>query len=149
MVAADWLVILMQERWTFESVLPGLLEPEEADWVEECLYTERLSIDDFERLHLDILTTVTGRPWYVALRLIEVARTSWNALGGEVVVKADATSLSIAGWLDVLYLLILRNMDESKVSMFLAQLEMPPIGFAEDPAELEMSPAAFMALGSD
>lgn len=145
--AADWLSALMGPG-DLMDIFPGLLDEDDADWVEGELFGERLSMEALQDIQIDVLDTVTGRPWYVSLRLIAVARSNWDSMAGEILKEADATRLSIAGWLDVVYLLILRNLEQNKVQMFVSQLELPPVGYAtEDPQDLEMSPDAFMALG--
>jgi hypothetical protein len=146
--AAGWLQALLPRDWRLDSVFPGLLEPEDAEWVDDCIAQGDVSEDDLEKVQLDILSAVTGRPWYVSMRLIQVVSANWDSMGAEILMQADAQALSIAGWLDVLYLVILRAMDQNKTQLFVSELGMPPVGYAtEDPQEMEMTQAAFMALG--
>lgn len=145
--AADWLDVLWGPG-DLSDILPGLLGEDQQDAVEEMLFTEQLPLEELEDLQLQLLDTVTGRPWYVSLRLVAIVKASWDSMGAEVLKEADATRLSIAGWIDTVYLLILRNLEQNKVQMFLSKLELPPVGFAtEDPQDLEMTPEQFLALG--
>lgn len=145
--AADWLQVLMSDQGLY-GIFPGLLRERDVDWVEERLFYDDLNVQALENLQLDVLSQVAGRPWYVAQKLVAVARGAWDTIGAELVMQADASRLSIAGWLDVLYLVILRAMDENKKQLFVSELGIPPVGYAtEDPQEMEMSESAFLALG--
>jgi hypothetical protein len=146
--AADWLAVLMVENIDPDDLFPGLLDPADAEQVEEALYAGELSLDDFDQAFLNLVTTVSGRPWWVALRLISVARQSWAGFGGEMLLRGvDANRLSLSAWLDVLLLTILRNSEPEAVTMFTLQLEMPPPDEVKKvESELEMSSSAFMAM---
>lgn len=149
MPAADWLAVLMTPGLDSGDVFPGMLEEEDRSYVEDRLHAGFLDVEEFLRLGLEIISTVSGRPWWVSLRLIATASQSWDALGGELV-NFDAERLSLAGWLDALFMLIVRNIDDEKRTMFLMKLELPPQGWGEEePKSLEMSADAFMAMASD
>lgn len=147
MVAADWLAILMDPDLRIDSIFPGLLVDADQAEVEVALHGGGLDLEEYVNLGFEILSEVTGRPWWVALRLIGVARGSWDAIGGEIVRKADAERLSISGWLDVLYPVIIEGLEDSKRSMFLLKLELAPEGWGEEEADsMEMSTDAFLAM---
>lgn len=130
-----------------DDVFPGMLEEDDCNQVEKLLHSGELDIRDVQEAALEVITTVSGRPWWVALRLIQVAREYWDALGGDMAaVRSDA---SIAAWLDILFTLIVRNIDDSKRTMFLMKLEMAPEGWGDNPEELEMSSDAFMAMAGE
>jgi hypothetical protein len=147
MCAADWLQVLMVENLQPEQVFPGLLGEDDQDWFEDQLHQGQLDLEELYVLAFDVIATVTGRPWWVALRLIGIARDSWDALGGEMAQKSDASRLSLAAWLDVLFLLVVRNIDDAKRNMFLMKLELAPEGWGPAPEEtMEMSGDAFLAM---
>jgi hypothetical protein len=147
MCAADWLQILMVDNLDPEDVFPGLLDVDEAALIEDRLHAGEFDLEEFYTVALDVVATVSGRPWWVALRLINVAKDSWDALGGELAQKGDATRLSLAAWLDVLFLLVVRNIEDSKRNMFLMKLEIAPEGWGIAPEEtMEMSGDAFLAM---
>lgn len=149
MPAAGWLAALMPRDWGLGDVFPGLLEPDDAEWVDDQIAQGDISEEDLEAVQRNVLSTVTGRPWYVSMRLIQLASGSWDVLGADILMQADATVLSIAGWLDVLYLVILRAMDQNKAQLFVSELGLPPVGYAtEDPQDMEMTQDAFLALGA-
>lgn len=149
MCAADWLNILMNPKLRTDHIFPGMLDEAAQARVDELLHTGVLELQDVEDLGREIVTQVSGRPWYVALRLLYVAMDAWDALGGEMAMKADASKLPLAAWLDVLFLLINRNIENEKRTMFLMKLELPPEGSREAPEEMEMSADAFMAMSRD
>lgn len=147
MPAADWLAVLMSQDLTADDVFPGLLDEDEATEVEELLHSGKLDIRDAHDGALEIVSTVCGRPWWVALRLIQVAREYWDAVGGDMAaVRSDA---SIAAWLDILFSLVVRNIDDNKRTMFLMKLELAPEGWGDPADELEMSSDAFMAMARE
>jgi hypothetical protein len=147
MCAADWLHVLMNPELQADDVFPGLLGQDDRAFVEDQLHSSALALDDAQELALEIISQVSGRPWWVSLRLITIARTSWDALGGEMVEKVDASRLPLGGWLDTLFLLIVRTIDDAKRNMFLMKLELAPEGWGPPPEEaVEMSADAFMAM---
>jgi hypothetical protein len=148
MCAADWLQVLMVEGLDSDDVFPGLLDHDSRTFIEDQMHDGVLEFEEVQRLALEIISTVSGRPWWVSLRLIEVARVSWDALGGDMA-KLDATRIPLAGWLDYLFLLVVRTIDDAKRTMFLLKLEIVPAGWADAPAELEMSTDAFLAMASE
>jgi hypothetical protein len=138
--AADWLNTLMQD-WAPDDVLIDLLD----NGVDIAL---RLEPDEVEDLVMEIIEEVTGRDWWVALRLIGAVQGGWHVLGAEMVLqRVDPERLSLAGWLDAMTLVMLRLMDKDNVTMFVSQLELPPVKVrAEVMEELEMSQDQFMSL---
>lgn len=147
MCAADWLQVLMDPQLQPDDVFPGLLEAADRSHVEDQLHSGLLELRDSQELAMEIISTVSGRPWWVSLRLIWTAVSSWDALGGDMVTKANAATLSLAAWLDVLFLHIVQNIDDDKRTMFLLKLEIIPEGWGP-PAEeqMEMSQDAFLAM---
>lgn len=146
--AADWLAVLMVEEMGIDDIFPGMLISTDRAAVEVVLHQGILTLEDVQEVSLEIISTVCGRPWWVALRLIWGARVSWDALGGEMA-RHDASRLSIAGWLDALFLVMLRSLDDSKRNMFLMKLEMAPPGWGPEPEDLEMSSNAFLAMAGE
>ena len=136
-------------RLDLEDVLPGLLDDAGDEIVEELLFQGRLSVDGKDQLTLEVISTVSGRPWWVALRLIETARSSWDALGAEMVRRADAATLSLSAWIDVLFHAVLLATEESKRTMFQMKLELAPEGFGPKPEELTMGSDSFMSMAGD
>jgi len=147
LAAVDWLVILAAPEPHLDDIFPGLLEPEDADWVEEQILAGKLGLSDFQDLLYGIVETASARKWWVTLRLVDLARRSWDAIGAEMLLRGvDAAVVSLSAWLDILLITVLRNMDPKDITMFTMRLEAPPEG-EQEPEEMEMSRSAFMALG--
>lgn len=151
MPAVDWLAVLMTEDVNLDDAFPGLLGDEDIDWVEDQLLQGKLHLEEYRQLVLGVIETVSARKWYITLRLIDIARSSWDAIGSEMMLRGvDAARISLAAWLDILLITILRNMETKDVTMFTSRLEAPPPEETGDAVEdMEMSRSAFMALGSE
>lgn len=145
--AVDWLAALLPQDYQLDDVFPGLLADDDVDWVEEQMLQGHCAVGEFQDIVLDVIEMASARKWWVTLRLIDVARSSWDVLGPELV-RVDPKTASLSAWLDTLLIVILRNMDPGDVTMFTLRLEAPP-DQEEDPEEMEMDRRAFMALGAD
>ena len=138
--AADWLAILMQAEPDLDALIADYM-PE----AEELLFEGTVSLEELYEVSLELIALVSARPWWVTLRLISVARGSWDVLGGEMSFRhIDATQISLSAWLDVLLLVTLRSMEPKDTTMFTMRLEAPPE--TEEAEEPEMSAGAFMAM---
>lgn len=141
LVAADWLAILMVETFDPDDIITEILPDSE-----DLLYQGDISLEDLYEVCNDIISMVSGRPWWVALRLIGLARASWEVLGAELILKhVDANVLSLSAWLDALLVVTIRAIDPKDVTMFTMRLEAVPE--TEEEPELEMSAGAFLAMG--
>jgi hypothetical protein len=130
--AVDWLGYLMQESPDLDGLVEDLL-PE----AEDLLYEMTLDLEELFEVVLETIATVAARPWWIALRLIQVARANWHIVGPDMLSRgADPGVLSLAGWLDVVLVSILNNMDPKDTTMFVLRLEASPIQVAPDNDEL-------------
>lgn len=140
----------MPERIDLFDIVPGLCGSDMELDVVDGMLNGTLELDAIRRAALDVVSAVSGRPWWFSLRLIKTAVMSWEMIGGELMFRGvDATRLSLSGWLDAVLYLCLRNMEQAKVTMFMSQLEAPPPEELESMPEMEMSADAFLALGRD
>lgn len=148
MSAADWLPILMAEAIDPDDVFPGLLGEQDQEIVEDLLMAQDITVQDLYDICLDIISQVSARRWWIAMRLIYIARDSWDNLGAEMILSGvDPDRISLSAWLDAFTALMLKLMEPSKITMFTMQLEAPPVGEEESPRELEMSADAFLSMG--
>lgn len=145
MSAASWLSCLMEEELDLEDVFPGLTGRE--DEVFDLVLDGLTTMDAIELSALEVVSAVSGRPWWVAMKLIGAARGSWQILGAALIQKVDPSVVSLSAWLDVLLLEIMDRMKPEQAQMFALRLEVPPPELAEDAEEPEMDASAFMALG--
>jgi len=143
--AAEWLTVLMVEDLDLADIFPGMVEDPAP--VEDLILDGKLGLDELEETILGILEIVSARPWWVALRLVEIARTSWDVLGAELLLRGvDATKVSLAAWLDMALLVALRSMDPKDIQMFTLKLESPPPSAKKEEADMEMSASQFMTM---
>lgn len=141
MVAADWLSLLMKEDLDPVDIFTQLLPDSES-----LLFDGSISVEELYDLITDVVSLVSARHWWVALRLIGLARDSWDVLGARMTLRhIDPTQLSLSAWLDALLLVTLAEMDPKDVTMFTMRLEAVPE--TEEAPELEMSADAFLAMG--
>lgn len=146
--ATDWLSYLMQAEPDLDMMATDLVPD-----LEEMVYDEELDLDQFYETILEVVSCVSARPWWVALRLVAVARGQWDILGPQLIERgADPNVLSLSAWLDVLLVTVLAAMDSNKVTMFTMQLEIvPDLGSGKSSGstldDMEMDQGAFLSLG--
>ena len=140
--AADWLGVLMVDPVDLDDVIRVM-----AVDGERLLFDEDLG-SELEEACLDVLSLVSGRPWWQAMRLISVASANWNTVGGEMLYRGIfPDQLSLSAWLDVLLLTIIKLMDPKQVTMFTLQLERPPVDVIDGEAqEMEMDRNQFLSM---
>lgn len=141
--AADWLGVLMANPVDLDEIIRTMVMDGES-----LLFDESVG-EELEELCLDVISMVSGRPWWQAMRLISVATENWNVLGGEMLYRGIIPDqLSLSQWLDVLLLVTIRSMDPKDVTMFTLQLENPPAevidAVVEEPV---MSRDQFLSMG--
>lgn len=149
MAAHEWLAILMPDDLDPDDVFPGLVDgdPESVrEYLFQAMMDGIVTHETVERVAFDVIEAVSGRPWWIALRLIGLASQNWSVLGVEMLTAVDVAKMSLSGWLDVLFVRMLQQFDESHVAMFLSRLELPPEDHRSDAAEPEMAEDAFMAM---
>ena len=143
--AADWLSVLMPSPVDLDEIIRTMVIDGEM-----LLFDESVG-GELEDLCLDVISLVSGRPWWQALRLISVAVANWNVLGGEMLYRGIIPDqVSLSQWLDVLLLVTIRSMDPKDVTMFTLQLENPPAEIIDGESqvqEMEMSRDQFLSMG--
>ena len=148
MPAADWLELFLDGEMDALGMVDFLLDVEDAECLRDIMWeSDTFQVTDLHDLLLEVISEVTGRPWWVSLKLIATMRMHWDFLGAELALNGvRADTISIAAWLDVALLTILRNIDPEKATMFTSQLEMPPPGVTIEPETMEISAEHFMSM---
>lgn len=141
--AVDWLAVLMTEDLDLEQIVVQLCPDGYG-----LLFDESVEgLDGLYQVLLDVIEQVSGRKWWIALRLIHVVRNNWNVLGAEMFYRhIDPTHLSLSGWLDAMLVLTIKAMDPKDVAMFTAKLELPPPGEETAPEDMEMTAEQFLSM---
>lgn len=150
MRALEWLEILMAGADFLDpaTFTDHVFSDEDAEAILDLLWFGELDIEEFNDIVLELISEVSGRPWWVTMKLISSAKASWDFLGAELMLQGiKATEVSLSAWLDVVLLLILRNIDPEKATMFTSELEMPPPGVEMKLEEMEISAQQFLSMG--
>ena len=140
----------MQDDIDLFDVVPAMCGPAFEDQVTHHLLLGQIELPQIRRAALDVISSVTGRPWWFSMRLIKTVAASWEVIGGEIAMRGvDAERLSISAWLDASFLICLRSLESNKITMFVSQLEIaPPEEAAGQEENMFMSADTFMALGA-
>lgn len=146
--ALEWLTLLMNpDDFDPLAIFPGLLSDEDQDLVWDLMFERDIGVTDLGEMSLLAIAAAAGRPWWVAMRLVATVAQNQHTLGAEMLMRgADATKLSLSGWLDVALLVAMRNQSKSDATMFSMKLEMPPPDVAKDQPEPEISMDQFMSM---
>lgn len=126
-MASDWLGLILAEENL--GGLDGLLGEEEHDRIIDDILDGRLDPHALIKAQQDVVTLVSGRPWWVTLRLLYMAQGSWDAIGGYMASHGvNATQMPLQAWMDALLATILKHMDPKNHSSMMTKLKMPPKG---------------------
>lgn len=148
--AARWLRILLAEDLDLEALFPGLAGPDVVAQVNLAL--ARGDVDDVELVQAikDLVEQVSGRKWWIALRLCRSVRASWERVGGQLARHGvHPAGMPLSWWLDAAYetcIDLIAASDPRKLTRFTQSLVLPPPG--EDDREVDevAQGNAFLAL---
>lgn len=150
--AADWLELLMGEPgdWDMDAIFPGLAEDPD-NLVNESLWAGEITPQELEDKTLELISTVSGRPWYVAMRMIQLAQASWSVLGTTLLLHGiDAGKVSLSSWLDGLWYAIFSSVkkeERTKLAMLIEAMPAALQNNSEDVFEsMEMTADQFTSL---
>jgi len=147
--AARWLEFLLDDTFRTEEVFPGLCGPDATAAVYEALIEGTLTEQEVADTVTDILETVSGRRWWITLRLCRVAREHWDVIGGALLLAGvDVQKISLGAWTDaVLTLMIdrLSNADPAACAQFTQTLVTPPAALVRQEIDDVAEGNAFLA----
>lgn len=136
--AVGWLRLILAEPFNLYSIFPEKLGPEAIELVEDMLWEERVTMEEVERTGLNVISAASDRPWWTALKLIALARDSW-----EIVHVNQAVGVPLAGWLDQVWTKAVQHCDPTKLTSLRQQLDTPPKGF-ETEIDFDAEEQAFL-----
>ena len=146
--AAEWIIAIL--GGTMYRILPGWLNAEDALVLSEMLLDGDVSDEELDQLIRDVMTVAAGRTYWWAMNIIGVAAAnneSWAKLNGQLILGGvQADRISLAAWVDAMYAVMVRKMDQEAYNQFSAHIEAPPKGAVLD--EAEESDAFMSLLGS-
>ena len=140
--AAQWLSLFMRDDFALDDILD--LIPE---W-EDLVLKEYLTLQELPDICLEIIEVASSRDWWIALRLVSIAKMAWDTIGPDMITTVNAAEVSLSAWLTVFTPFLLHRMDKDKATSLILQIESPPQGFQAEPAAIEMTASQFMAMAS-
>lgn len=154
MPAVRWLIHLMNPDASLYDLIVDLFGE-----LEDCLYDNmsQVTITDLYNTVLEVIGVVAGRPWWVAIRIIQIMGSNWHVLGPQLIMSGiDARALPLSAWLDCSLYILINSMDPKDVEMFSLKLEtkpdlgaLAPEGEEYDPMEaFTVDRDAFFAMGA-
>lgn len=153
-LAADaWLEILLPDQVSLWSILPGFLDEADADeYITELMIAGDLDRDEYEELVWEVVGIAAGREWWTTLHLLGNAKAEAHAplVRGTLALQGvDATRISLAAFLDAIYMIFIQNMTEANRQRFDMMLDLAPPGVKKriDPARQRRNFEALMGSG--
>lgn len=131
LAAHEWLGILCRSRVNLWAVVPGLLQPDASEAVMDLMLADAFSHEELEDLVWELVGIAAGRDWWTVLYLIgnATADTNIDVVKGKLALHGvDATRISLAAWLDAVYMIFVEAMNTEQRQRFDIQLRRPPPG---------------------
>lgn len=148
--AAAWLMILLAEEIDLEAIFPGMAGPEAVAEVNRMLLWNEATEEELAEAIQDALEAVSGRRWWIAMRLCRIMRNFWERAGGELAASGVTPfGVSLSWWLDAAYATCIRLIaanDPKKLGEFTQSLVMPPPSEGRKVDEVANSQAFLVAL---
>jgi hypothetical protein len=126
--AAVWVPILTGDRIDGLDILPGLLTDQDQQRFDDLMFDGELELDQLAKTIYEIIAAASGHSWWWTMNLLSVVRgTNGSQWLGEMA-RYDASKMSLAGWVNALYALLVRNQKPEDRMRIDGELEMPPPG---------------------
>ena len=109
MDAAGWLEILLADPMVFEDLFPATAGPVAVLEVNQALLLGQVDPEELEKAIKDLLEAVSGRCWWITLRLCYSLRQHWESVGGDLA-RHGVTPFGVplSFWLDAAYTTMVR-----------------------------------------
>lgn len=129
MPASEWVAALLDD-----DGITGLLDlfgENVADDVFDMLADGTVDLGTLNEAIYDIVTVVSGRPWWFTIRLIHMAAGAWDSIGGDLAYRGiRADLMPFATWMDALLRVVMDRISPDDRTSVLARLNAPPVGVA-------------------
>lgn len=126
--AAEWIRAIADPDGG--AIVPGLLEPADQRLVYRDFVRGHIPRDEFSMAWREVIGAVTGRPWWVAARLVLSAThvENWPFIHGKLVQRGvDLERASIGAFCDVVHVMAMEACkDGNERSQYEFQLTLPP-----------------------
>ena len=123
--AADWIVAILADTWS--QIVPGLVDVDD-DAITDRILAGDITPHDQVVAARDAIAVAAGVPWWVAIRLVNVAAAQASVIGEVTLRGVDAQSVSFAAWCAAVYQAVTRNADEKERDRFDRDLRELPEG---------------------
>jgi hypothetical protein len=135
--ASEWLGALLSEDLLGE--LLDLADPEGAEAVREGLSEGSIDFGAFSDAIMEMITLLSGRPWWFTMGLIATVNGAWDTIGGYLAVRGTAAhTLSLQAWVDALLAVALLHIKPEDQNGFIVRLSKPPAGL-DVPADVAIN----------
>lgn len=145
-LAVEWLPILMIDPLDLSAIIPGMVEQDVEEDLEDALIQGTVSLDEIEQVCREVISMAAGRDWWWALNLLASVAGAWMTIFGNLVARGmDVSRLPLGALLDAMYAECAARMDKDHLRDFDRQLNTPPIGLVPVINE-DVEAANFVAL---
>lgn len=128
--AARWLAVMLEEVGQFEAVVE-LLSLDQKAQLEQDLIDEVFTHQEKEETFRDVVEAVAGRPWWMVLNYVVLAKAFWARFHGRVLMSGlDINRAPFGAYLDALHYAFIEGRDEQSLQKITNYLETPPAGMA-------------------
>jgi hypothetical protein len=135
--ASEWLGALLSDDLLGE--LLDLAEPEDAQAVREGLSDGSIDFNVFSDAIMEMVTLLSGRPWWFTVSLVATVNGAWDTIGGYLAVRGTcAQTLSLQAWVDALLAVALMHIKPEDQNGFIVRLNKPPAGI-DVPADVAIN----------
>lgn len=123
--ALTWLEILLAEEIDYEAIFPGLCGDDAVLDVNWRILNG--ATDELEPVIRDCIEAVSGRRWWITLRLVQIFRSNWEGISAPLI-GVDLERVSLGSWLDGAYGVLVEKLSSNPqhLSEFTARLVAPP-----------------------
>jgi hypothetical protein len=147
--AATWLKVLLVEDLDLEAIFPGLCGPQAVFDCNQLLLTGELSEQEVADAVCDVIEVVSGRQWWVTLRLCHMFREHWELIGGALAAHGVSPwGVPLGWWIDAAYYVVvdrLSQADPQKAADFTHSLVIPPVTVIRERQDEVSEGNAFLA----
>lgn len=126
--ATGWLLRLLDELGSFESIIE-LLPIRDKAQIEQDIIDEIVTDGDVEQTFRDAVEAVAGRPWWMVLNYLSLAKSFWSRFHGRALMSGlDPAKVSLGAYLDALYFAFIEGRENEALQKINNFLETPPAG---------------------
>lgn len=148
-MADAWLGAILTAGSSWQGMLLSLLEPFDRERIEARMLDGRISNQDVIDAGRAAFQTATGRNWWEAQNIIQVADAGWDEVGGEMTLRGvNPRLVTIGAWVDAAWLVLRRgaaSVSKEQLASIESEIRSRPPDAVEDPGDITMDEADFVA----